>query len=179
LHNSITMNHSKNSSKAEQRPRIKLGWGVTDKFLETTGWVAILLIWIFVSINYTSMPATIPVHYNANGQADSFGKKSNILLLTAITTVFFVGLTVLNRFPHIFNYPTPINSQNARRQYTNATRMIRYLKLILVLIFGSIILLTIQYTKGKSEGLGIWFLSLMSVLIYIPLFYFIARSLRK
>jgi hypothetical protein len=52
-------------------------------------------------------------------------------------------MTILNRYPYLFNYPIAINSENALRQYTNSTRMIRYLKLSVVTIFTLIVLFTI------------------------------------
>ena len=65
-----------------------------------------------------------------------------------------------------------------RDRYTNATRLIRYLKLIVVLVLGLITFRTIQNANGDSEGLGIWFLPLIIGLIFIPLTYFIFKSLK-
>ena len=97
------------------------------------------------------MPATIPTHYNGAGQADGFGGKITILTLPLIATVLFVGMTFLNKYPHIFNYPTNITQDNVLRQYTNATRLIRYLKLIIVFIFGLIAFKTIQNANGEAD----------------------------
>jgi len=98
--------------------------------------------------------------------------------LPLIATVLFVGLTFLNKFPHIFNYPTNITPHNALRQYTNATRMIRYLKLVIVVIFGLIAFKTIQNGNGEANGLGIWVLPLTLGLIFIPLIYFVIKSFK-
>lgn len=87
-------------------------------------------------------------------------------------------MTILNKFPQVFNYPTKITEDNAFNQYTNATRLIRYLKLIVVLVLGLITFRTIQNANGDSEGLGIWFLPLIIGLIFIPLTYFIFKSLK-
>ena len=40
----------------------------------------------------------------------------------------------------MFNYPSQITKENAVHQYTNATRMIRVLKLVIVVLFGLIVL---------------------------------------
>jgi hypothetical protein len=80
-------------------------------------------------------------------------------------------MTILNRFPHVFNYPKKITNQNAERQYTIATRLIRYLKFIVVLGFSIIALITSQAASDKITGLVIWFLLISTGLIYIPLFY--------
>ena len=158
------------------RPKLKLELTTFDKTLEILGWSSILAIWVLPITNYTNLPDTIPIHYNGAGQADGFGEKATILTLPLIATVLFLGLTILNKFPHIFNYPTNITKDNALRQYTNATRLIRYFKLIIVIIFGLITFKTIQNANGQAEGLGVWFLPLTLGLIFIPLTFFLVKS---
>lgn len=162
----------------EERPKIKLELKGIDKLFELVGWISIIAIWGLTISTYTNLPDTIPTHYNGAGQADGFGGKENILTLPLIATILFVGLTVLNKFPHVFNYPTNITQDNALGQYTNATRLIRYLKLIIVVIFGLIAFKTIQNTNGEADGLGIWFLPVTMGLIFIPLTYFVVKSLK-
>jgi len=162
----------------EERPKIKVQLTTTDKLVEILGWLLIGAIWVLTSISYSSLPETIPTHFNATGDADGFGGKASILGLPVIASLLFIGLTALNRSPHIFNYPTAITKDNALRQYTLATRMLRYLKLVLVLVFGSIEFMTIQNATGKAAGLGAWFLPLTLVLIFIPLIYFLVNSFK-
>lgn len=168
-----------NSKKVmEERPRIKIEMTETDKAIELIGWFSILAILGLTITSYSDLPDTIPTHYNGAGQADGFGNKVNILILPLFATILFVGLTILNMFPHIFNYPTSITKDNALKQYTNATRLIRYLKLIVVIIFGLITFKTIQNAQGQADGLGIWVLPLSLGLIFIPLIYFMVKSIK-
>ncbi|MBK8980823.1 MAG: DUF1648 domain-containing protein [Ignavibacteria bacterium] len=162
----------------EERPKIKIELSISDKIFELLGWLSIIAIWSLTVLNYTNLPDIIPTHYNEAGQADGFGDKKSILTLPVVATIIFAGLTILNKYPHIFNYLTKITMNNALKQYTNATRMIRFLKLIIVNIFGLIAFKTIQYASGQTEGLGIWFLPIVSGLILIPLIYFIIKSLK-
>ena len=160
----------------EQRPKIKLELAIADKTIEIVAWVLIFAVWGLTITNYGSLPNIIPTHYNGAGVADGYGEKWLILTLPLVATVLFVALTILNKFPHIFNYLNEITEENALRQYTNATRLIRFLKLIVVLIFGLIAFKTIQNGNGQAEGLGVWFLPLTMGLIFIPLFYFVVKS---
>jgi len=161
-----------------ERPKIKLNPTTTDTIVEIIGWLLVLIIWVFTITNYAKLPETIPIHFNAAGQANGFGGKATILILPLIATVLYIVLTIINKFPQIFNYPTNITEENALAQYTNATRMIRYLKLIIVLIFGLVAFKTIQNANGQTDGLGIWFLPLTLGLIFIPLIYFIVKSFK-
>jgi uncharacterized membrane protein len=158
-----------------ERPKLKLEPTKIDKTVEIMGWLLICAVWTLVINTYKSLPDIIPTHYNGAGLADGFGDKSMIFTLPLVATVLFVGLTILNKFPHIFNYPGDITKDNALRQYTNATRLIRYLKVIIVVIFGLISYQTINHANGQTEGLGLWFLPLTLGLIFIPTIYFLIK----
>lgn len=161
------------------RPKIKLELTTTDKAFEILGWASIVAIWFLTITNYTKLPNTIPIHYNGEGQADSFSGKGSILILPLIATIVFIGLTVLNKFPHVFNYPTEITVDNAPRHYTNATRLIRSLKFIIVVVFGLIVLQTIRNVNGQTSGIGVWFLPFTLGLIFIPMIYFAIKSIKS
>ncbi len=161
-----------------ERPKITLIPSTADKLVEVLGWLILLLLWGWTFTHYSTLPDTIPTHYNAAGEADGFGSKVSIIGLPVIATLLFIGLTVLNRYPHIFNYPTAITQDNALRLYTLATSMLRYLKLVLVLVFGGIEFMTIQHATGKGAGLGVWFLPLTLLLVFLPLIYFVIKSVQ-
>lgn len=163
----------------KKRPVIKLQLTKFDLTLEVVSWFSILFIWGMTFAYYNNLPEIIPVHYNIWGEANRFGNKLNIFILPFISTILFTGMTILNKYPHIFNYPITITEENALKQYTNATRMIRYLKFIIVFIFGLILFLTIQNAHGQNEGLGIWLLPMILGLIFIPLTYYFVKSKKK
>ena len=162
-----------------ERPKITLIPTNADKLVELLGWLILLALWTLTINHYSALPDTIPTHFNAAGEADGFGSKVSIIALPVIASVLFIGLTLLNRYPHSFNYPTAITQDNALRQYTLATRMLRYLKLVLLLVFGGIEFMTIQNATGKAAGLGVWFLPLTLVLVFLPLVYFVINSFKS
>lgn len=161
----------------EERPIIKLTLTTSDWALELLGWAALLALWGLILTHYPNLPAIIPTHYNLAGVADDYGKKASLLLLPFVATVLFIGLTLLNRYPHQFNYLVPITPDNALSQYTAATRLLRYLKLILVVVFGLLAYQTIRQARGAATGLGVWFLPVMLALVLVPLLYFGGKSL--
>ena len=161
-----------------KRPRIKLQLNQTDKILEVVGWVSVFGIWALPLINYFDLPEIIPIHFNGAGKADRFGNKTHIFVLPIISTLLFIGLTTLNKHPHIFNYPSQITKENAVHQYTNATRMMRVLKLVIVLLFGLIIFKTIENVNGNADGLGTWFLPFTIGLFISLTIYFLIISMK-
>ncbi len=163
----------------EVRPKIKIERTPTDNILEIMGWVALAGLWILTLVNYSDLPDTIPTHFNGAGKVDNYSGKATLFMLPIIATLAYIGLTVLNNYPHIFNYPTKLTAENALRQYTSATRMIRYLKFVIVLVFSLIVFMTLRTAAGESEGLGAWFLPFTLGLIFIPLGIFVIQSFRK
>ena len=161
-----------------KRPRIKLQLNQTDKILEIVGWISVVGIWALPLINYFDLPEIIPIHFNGVGKANGFGNKTHIFVLPIISTLQFIGLTILNKRPHVFNYPSQITKENAFRQYTNATRMMRVLKLVIVLLFGLIVFRKIQIINGHADGLGTWFLPFTIGLFIILTIYFLIISIK-
>lgn len=163
----------------KNRPRIRLKLTTIDKLFEIAGWIALLLMWSLFVSQYAKLPNTIPIHFNAAGIADGFGNKTTLFMLPVIASVLFIGMTLLNQFPHIFNYPVKITEENAFWHYTKATQMIRYLKFIIVAVFGFLMFKTIQTATDKSDGLGSWFTITMLILIFVPLLYYLIQVFRK
>lgn len=160
----------------KERPRIKIELTVVDKIIEVISSVLLIAIWILTITNYRNLPETIPIHFDNNGVADGFGNKSMLFHLPIVATVIFIGLTILNKFPHSFNYLQQITIENAFKQYRNATRMMRVMKLIMMSVFGLISYQVIKHAEGEIEGLGIWFLPLVLISIFVPTIYFMIKS---
>jgi len=155
----------------EYRPEIKLRLTIRDKLLEFTGVVLLIALWIWVWTSYKDLPNEIPTHYNFKGEADNFGGKATIFLLPAIATFLFVVMSIVNRYPHYFNYLTKITEDNALHQYTIATQMIRTLKTVIVWIFGILAYKTIRY-DGSDSGFGAWTLMILLGSVFITLIWF-------
>jgi len=163
----------------ETRPKIQLNLSAFDRTLELSGKILLVVIWGLTIYIFSKLPTIIPVHFNLSGQADDYGNKKTILILPALATLIYFGLTQLSKYPHKFNYVTKINDDNAQKQYSIATRMLRFLKLAILLIFSVIILFTYLTTKGLVNGLGFWFIPLTFVLLIIPIAITIRQSLKK
>lgn len=163
----------------KDRPKLKLQLTTSDKVIEWKGWGVLLLTWVLLFVYYPSLSDEIPIHYNAKGEIDAWGSKTHFLMLPIISTLLLVGLTTLNKFPHVFNYPVTITERNALKQYTNATRLIRYLKLVISVVFAVILLQTSRSAKGEIDGLGSWFLPLFLLSVFSVLIYAVVKSFRS
>jgi uncharacterized membrane protein len=163
----------------DKRPIVEIKPTKTDNFIEAIAYLALIVLWIMTIVSFNSLPDSIPIHYNGIGEVDNYGRKTSIFLLPIFGSFLFMLLTVLNKNPENFNYNIKITEDNAEKQYTNAIKMMRFLKLIVIIIFIMIDFQTIQTAKGKSDGIGIWFLPLVFGLIFIPIGYFAYQSYKQ
>lgn len=163
----------------ENRPRITLQLSRFDKRLEIASTLLLLLMWVLFLCLFLNLPAIVPLHYNAFGKVDSYGNKSTLFILPLLTTVVYFGLTQLNKYPHIFNYMTTITKENAKQQYTIATRMLRMLKLSILIVFNVLIVLDYFITKGSLSGLSSWFLPFTIFTLLMPTVITIVQSRKK
>ena len=162
----------------ETRPVIKLNLSTAEKFIEWLGWILLSAIWMVTIFNYANLPETIPFHWNAKGEVDNYAGRQSIFILPVIGSFIFTGMTVLNNYPHIFNYAVKIDESNAARQYTNATRLIRVLKSVIVLVFLFIIIKIIHSANNADKSLDAITLPLIIGIIVIPVIFFIFNSFR-
>lgn len=163
----------------EKRPRLKLTLSSTDKSVVLINIVLLGLMWLVTIFVFTKLPDTIPVHFNFSGKPDDYGNKLTILILPLIATIIYFGFTQLIKHPHIFNYLTKITEENARRQYSIATRMMRFILLAVLFIFTIIIVVIYLTAINMVDGPGAWFIPLILSIFIIPLFIFIRESQKK
>lgn len=131
---------------------------------------ALLLLMLWVLSVYTAWHSAA-----ALTPAPKPGSILQFLILPLLGSLVYTALTLLNRYPHRFNYPVKLTAENALQQYSLATRLIRYLKFIVVLTFALFALSQLLAEQNRLHGLAIWLLPVFLLLIYVPLI----RSIMK
>jgi hypothetical protein len=110
-----------------------------DKILDFLSVLLLITLWGGAVYVVNKLPEIIPTHYNLLGFPNNHGSKYLLYLLPILGTLIYFGLTLLNQYPHNFNYPINITTDNAERQYSLATRLIRTLKFTILLILISLV----------------------------------------
>ena len=148
----------KTKNQNNKRPRIPINLTKTDYLFEIIGVIGIICLFALPIYFFNDLPNQIPKHYNALGKVDSYGSHVLIWLLPVIGLVIYIGLTVLNRFPFAFNYPTKVTNDNAERLYILGTRTIRLLKVVIILSLAFLNFKTIEIALNKTTEIGNYFL---------------------
>jgi uncharacterized membrane protein len=84
------------------------------------------------------LPARIPTHFNAAGQADGWGSPETLLLLPVIAAVLYLLMTWVARHPSAFNFPVRVTPRNRQRLEALALNMIAWLKTEVIGVFLSV-----------------------------------------
>jgi len=65
------------------------------KTLTTIVWIILLVPVIYLSAIWQNLPASIPMHFNLEGEVDRFGKKAELIFLVLIISVINIGVYLL------------------------------------------------------------------------------------
>lgn len=151
-----------------QRPVIKIKLSRTDIITDRLSLIFIVMTWVFTFIQYPSLPKIIPVHFDLKGNINYYGNKGTIFILPIIITIVVTGLSFLNKYPHVFNYPYKITPENALASYIKATRLLRILKLIISVFTLAIIFEMIRSAKTGHSTFQWWLIPLFMCSMIIP-----------
>ena len=121
--------------------------------------LSVVGIVLYVIITWKNIPEMIPGHYNIAGEIDKYSSKNSIWILIVVQILLFTMMSVLERFPNIWNTGVQITDENVERVYTNLRNMQTYLKMMIMIYFS--------YMTFQSIGGGN--LHSMSVFVFLVL----------
>lgn len=162
----------------EKRPKLKLPYSIYETIVEIASIVAILISIGVLLKYYRLLPSIIPNHFNALGIPDRYGSKSSLFILPIITFIMYFSLTILSRFPNVYNYPKPITEENAEYQYRCGRQLIITIKTEITVCFAYIEWTSVRAALGNTNGLGLWFLPVFLIFIFGTLIIHIKKSLK-
>ncbi|HCW51978.1 MAG TPA: hypothetical protein DGR79_07975 [Clostridiales bacterium] len=136
------------------RPVLRLPRTRLEAVLDSVGVLALgVMAWVLY-VSWPALPQEVPVDFGPSGTPVAWGSKSVLLLLGGVALAVHVGLSLLRRIPHLYNYPFPITEANAKRQYLLARTLVTALRTEVVGVFAYIEWQMIRVALGRAEGLG-------------------------
>ena len=91
---------------------------------------------LFLAAGWNQIPEKVPGHYNFAGEADSMTGKGALILIPVLNWLMYLGISVLEHYPQVWNTGIKVTAQNRERVYRILYHMIVSLKLSVVLIFS-------------------------------------------
>jgi uncharacterized membrane protein len=153
----------------------------TIRWLVWAHLVLLVCVWLIPLYAYQSLPDTIPVHFNASGEPDSYAAKSSFSfwVMPLVATVMGIIALVLLRYPHIYNHPRKKDVQELPAHLRPPIYRLLQEMLLWVFICVDLTMIVIQYAIVASAAAGrsaldvIWILvfplaPLAVLLVYLP-----------
>lgn len=130
---------------------------------------------IFLIIIWRQLPEQVPLHMDLTGKVDDWAAKESMLVLPAISIIMFILLHILEKFPHVYNYPKRLNDKNAASFYRVNRKMLNKLKNLIILVFCIIDVEFSLIALGWIDDGHAW----TFIIILLAVFYPIVEGLIK
>jgi uncharacterized membrane protein len=143
-----------------QPPRSNIEKGFL--ILNSTGIIGML---VYATVMYSSLPDTIPTHYNLHGEPDGFGNKGFIWLFPCIAAFIFLIFTNITRFPDGMNYPANVTEENKLRIFAYTRFMMQVIVFEIVFFSMYTTIIGAQIAKGNAEGLGTYTVAIFGLIV--------------
>lgn len=141
---------------------------------------ALLLFSIFIMFltQWAKLPATVATHYNFFGTPDSYGSKSQFFALLIVETALYLLITVIIKFPWIYNTPYEITEKNAPVLYGIMKEMLAVVNFEITASFSYILFAGFMVAKGRMHGLGNIFLIVFLAAVTLTIIFYCVRIRR-
>lgn len=118
----------------------------------------------------------VPMHYNFNGEVDTYGSKSLMLILLFIDVICYIGIALLSKYPEVYNYCVEINEENREKQFLMAQTFMKAINAEITVIFFYIqVHNLIGITTGR-QNLSVGFMPLFLIILFGTIGFYILKS---
>ncbi|MFC7684806.1 DUF1648 domain-containing protein [Ureibacillus sp. GCM10028918] len=121
------------------RPILHLPKTKFEMMMDAIGIVLFVGSIVFLIMNWDGIPDKVPVHFNGAGEVDRFGSRVELIILPIIGLFIFVLMSLLEKVPHMHNYPNRINESNAELFYLPSRKLLNVIKNICLVMFAYLI----------------------------------------
>jgi len=152
---------------------MKVKNNIYDIFVEMVCLILLIGVLAYLFLNWSSVPDKIPGHYNVMGKIDRMGSKKELVILPIIGWLMYLVMTVIGKFPQIWNTGVTVTEENKERVYRITKNLLNTVKLIMVAVF---VYLTINSSQAIS--LTVWFLPVFLILLFGSMIFFFIKLVR-
>ena len=127
----------------------------------------------FVSNRWNQIPQQIPGHYNAMGEVNRMGNKSEILIMPILVALTYILFTLLSFFPKLWNVPVKITDDNKVPVYCCTRSLLLFTKIETITLF-----FYITYFMATAQPLPANFLPGTLLILFGTMTFFVIRIIK-
>ena len=162
--------------KLNTAPIVRLHYSYLDIAAEVISLLALLFNYLVLWFYWSSLPDSIPVHFNFTGEPDRTGSRSELLVLQFLIAAAYLLLTIVSRFPRWYHYAWKITPDNAARQYSIARSLILWLKVLITCGMAYTTWSMIRIARGKAESLGFFSTTILLILVFVLIVTYLVKA---
>ena len=160
------------------RPVLAVPRSQVETALEILTLTGLLAILVMVGQAMPHLPARIPSHFDAAGHINGWADKTSLWLPVGMAGFTYVVLTLLRRYPNVYNYPVRITAQNAERQYALACSLLAWMKFWLMAVMGYLSYAMIQAASGNQAPLDPKYLFAGVAAVILTIVVYLVKAIR-
>jgi uncharacterized membrane protein len=140
----------------------------------------VFMFWLYWNARFGPgrLPDRVPTHFNIAGQPNAWGKPPVLPLMLIVAVLLYLGMTLVARFPSIFNYPVEVTAENRALLEALVLDLIAWLKTEIVCLFAWIQWSTIEVARQGRGVLSPALLPVFLVTLFGTLAWFIMAMFR-
>jgi uncharacterized membrane protein len=158
------------------RPKLDIPYTQFESCCEIISAVVLIGTAAYLAAIWAKLPAQIPVHFNIMGQPNRWDSRNEIFVMMGVVIALYAGISILQRFPQIYNYPFGLTPQNIHRQYQLARQLLVLIKIEIVCFLSLIQLGMVNVARGQSQTLGRYLIPAMLVAILVTIVQYCTRA---
>jgi len=148
------------------RPILHLPKTKFEKIVNSIGLFIYGATILFLIVNWGNIPDKVPGHFNAAGEVDRWGSKYELITLPIIALLLFVIMSLVEKIPHLHNYPDRLNESNVVQFYTHSRKLLNLVKNILLVMFSSLSIQIVRVAQGAIDDIGIALMPIFLIVIF-------------
>lgn len=149
-----------------------------ERWLDVFSILSIVVMIVYIFMNWATLPHTIPTHFNASGEADGFGGKWRIFIHPIVGLGLYIFFNILNRFPNLFNYPTDMTAENKPLIFVNSRKLLSWMNLQIIMFCMYNTWENIHVAITGETSISMWPFIIFIAALFGTMVFYIVRGMR-
>ncbi len=138
--------------------------------------IILLVPFIYTGIHWSEFPDSVPLHFNASGEADGFGSKGFVWLLPIVNVIIWLFMLAAYKVPQLLNMPY-YNADNVTHRKI-ADRLLGWFQILISLFITILSIQTSFAALGNETEIAIMPIIFFLILLIVLIIYY-ARQFKK
>lgn len=146
---------------------MEMKYTTLQKIIEAIGIIITIVYIIYFIVSFGSLPDKTPAHYDFAGEVTRYGSKYEMLLLPILAVLMYGGITLLQKYPSVWNVPIKVTPENKDQVYSILRTMIIVTKVQMVAIFAVLSYYS-SNMKNIPTHISMLFIAVPTITLIIP-----------